>query len=336
MIRRFCQKIYRKIDCVNKIYFSGKKTTDVGLLILYYHGVTKKNIDVYDWCFQDYAKFEKQIYYLKENFDILPLYKAVQLLIEGKIKKTTVAITFDDGFQNNYDVAFPLLRELKIPVTIFLTTGLVDKERTIWFCELNDILTATLSKEINFYGAKYNISDNIRKANISALLQGKLKELHPDEIENNLLKIKKELSAESIKYNMNNNFKILDKNSILEMNDSGLIDFGAHTHTHVILSKLSNEKQFEEISKSISEVEKLTGKPCRVFAYPNGRKQDFNKFSTDTLLRLGVDIAVTTIPGINNKNNTNALELYRFGIGSSISMNQFKDKILKAIKGCAV
>lgn len=71
--------------------------------------------------------FERQIKYLKKNFNIVPLDELVDANIRhSKIEKSIVAITFDDGFRDNYADAYPILRKHNVPATIFVVTDYID------------------------------------------------------------------------------------------------------------------------------------------------------------------------------------------------------------------
>jgi peptidoglycan/xylan/chitin deacetylase (PgdA/CDA1 family) len=118
-------------------------------------------------------------------------------------------------------------------------------------------------------------------------------------------------------------FRMLDKKAIGEMVASGLIEFGAHTHRHAILSQLSEEERFNEIRQSIDAVYELTGRPCKCFAYPNGREEDYNSETIKDLKACGIEIAVTAISGPNDE-KTPVLELRRYGIGADLLMDQFQ------------
>src|SRR4051812_4798560 len=75
------------------------------LTIVMYHGVAASEMPVPDWCFIDRELFRTQMEYLRRHFRILPLSTAIDRLEAGTIEEPTIAVTFDDGYQNNYDVA---------------------------------------------------------------------------------------------------------------------------------------------------------------------------------------------------------------------------------------
>jgi peptidoglycan/xylan/chitin deacetylase (PgdA/CDA1 family) len=92
--------------------------------ILTYHGIESKPSNSYS---VEIYKFEEQMIYLKENYNIVSL-KRYEMMIEKQIiiPNKTIAITFDDGFNNFYSKAYPILYKYKIPATCFIITNKID------------------------------------------------------------------------------------------------------------------------------------------------------------------------------------------------------------------
>ncbi len=261
---------------------------------------------------------------MKKKFEVLSLSEAINKCQNGHIDHPIAVITFDDGYQNNFDIAFPILKEFGMPATIFLNTYYVDTDEMIWFCRLNKALTDTHKVSLKWDGQVYDISDCLKKEKVSAVLQAKLKE-YPQ----SLLRKKLDILLAELEVSSNgaipkdSPFRMLDSNSIKLMSESGLIRFGAHTHSHAILSLLPKRAQLDQIINSVKTVEKLTGRSCETFSYPNGRAKDFNSDTISLLKDCGIRYAVTTIPGGNSR-ETPCFELRRYGIGADSSMGYFQ------------
>lgn len=116
---------------------------------------------------------------------------------------------------------------------------------------------------------------------------------------------------------------MLWSHEIREMLATGLIDFGAHSCSHAILSGLPEPERRREIVASLAAVEHLTGSPCTLFAFPNGRFGDYSRSDVSVLEEHGVKVGVTTIAGPNDK-ETPPLEMRRYGIGAETSLSLFK------------
>lgn len=294
------------------------------LTIIMYHGIIRSPLAVSDWCFVDEDSFSMQIGYLKKHLEIVSLSKAVERMRSGEIKHPTAVITFDDGYQNNFDVAFPILYRERIPATFFLTTGLINTNDTVWYCRFNLALSQTRRLHIEWNGFKFDLSTLDLKAKASVAIQESLKKLEHSQLMTTMRNIILRLDGDpDCLIEIDSPFRMLDKTAIAEMAASGLIEFGAHTHNHAILSRLSDEERYNEIRQSINAIHELTGQPCRCFAYPNGRMGDYNTQTIKDLETCGVQMAVTTISGPNDM-MTPMMELRRYGIGAHLPMAEFQ------------
>ncbi len=297
------------------------------LSILTYHAVVRKKLQVPDWCFLEEPMFRRQIEYVKRHFQVVPLSQAVTMLKSGTLENPTVAITFDDGYQNNFDVAFPILARYECPATIFLSTKYMDSDQLPWFCRLNLALTLSKKRSFSWAGSDFDISTPAKKSRASVAIHKTLKKYHPYAIDGLVEEICRALDVDTEqKFAAGSQYHMLRTSSIRTMIDSGLITFGAHTHSHVILSQLLAEERKAEIVGSIREVERLTGDVCRFFAYPNGSAKDYDRASMELLQREGVQAAVSTIAGPNVV-KTPVLELRRYGIGSELNFSGFKSLV---------
>lgn len=294
------------------------------LTILMYHAVVRSPLPVKDWCFLPEDAFQEQMTYLRKHFEVVSLREAARRLRYGTLRRPTAAITFDDGFQNNYDVAFPILKRAGLPATIFLVTDLVGTDDTIWFCRLHEAFIKTRTTRLDWRGRGYEFSTPEMKTRASADLQDCLKELASPVFSRELAGLFRALDYDpSVAIEAGSPFRILSIAAIRDMAASGLIEFGAHTRSHMILSQLTEAEADGEIRGSVAGVAELTGRPCRLFSYPNGRPCDFSRRAVETLEQSGVWTAVTTTGG-GNDSRTPPLELKRYRIGCETSCERFQ------------
>jgi len=301
------------------------------LTIVMYHSVVKELPPLYDWCYVDAESFRQQVRFLKKNFEVINLSQVAERLISEKTEKPLAVITFDDGYQNNFDVAFPILKEEGVGATIFLTTDLINTDDTLWVCRLHHALSNTKKTEIEWDGNLFNISDNSKKTEFISLIKRKLKKMSISQSLPQLETILNQAGFDrTFSIERDSLYRLLDDKSIHEMNQSGLIEFGAHTMSHEILSCLPFEEQEKEIEGSIHAVSKLTGKNCNLFAYPNGSQEDYNDNTLELLKKYGIKVSVTTVEKIIDSHSS-MLELGRYSIGYGMDMAYFKLLVLNFI-----
>jgi len=108
-------------------------------LILNYHGVVKTLRPELSKNHMSVEQFEAHLKYYSENYEVIPLESLISLVNEGvKPSRPTVAITFDDGYENNFSNAFPLLKQYNFPATIFVTAQAISKPgEALWYDALD-------------------------------------------------------------------------------------------------------------------------------------------------------------------------------------------------------
>lgn len=294
------------------------------IAVLAYHGVIGAPLPFQDWCFIDIASFRRQMAYLRDHFHVASLSEAVAMIKSGEVPGPTVVITFDDGFRNNYTRAFPVLQEFGLPATVYLATAYVDTPRLLWFTTLLEMLARTEKTQLTWDGEVFDLSDVVAREKASPQIQRKLKRLPGEALTDELKDIARLLEV-PVEYHAEETsaFRMLCREEIRQMVDSGLVEFGAHTVSHHILQRLDAVQQADQIRRSIEQVSELTGRPCRHFAYPNGGADDYGEQSMTILREAGIESAVTMLHGPVGE-GTPLLEINRYGIGTDTSFDRFK------------
>ncbi len=291
--------------------------------ILMYHAITDQSLSIADWCFLESRAFQQQMRFISANFRVIPLSSVPDVLHAGSSEIPCIAVTFDDGFQNFKDVALPILHDENVQATVFLVTGYLDNDDTLWFCRLNIALASTMNTSLFCHGERYDLSDNASKSITSRKLQRHLKKQPPHSINEEISALCRLLGVPDSDP-APRPFRLLSRSEAATLAADPLVDIGAHTRSHVILSHLDTATQEREIDQSLSDVFSITGEPCKLFAYPNGQVGDYNDITLAILRQSGVAVAVTAREGVNSPQSP-VLELRRLGIGSDISMTAFRD-----------
>jgi len=311
------------VNAIDRLFYSGSTQ------ILMYHGFSQgsdvsskvsKHVTV--------ADFEEQLEFLVSEFNPISLTLFFDAC-NGKVSlpPRSVVLTFDDGYASNYELAFPLLKRYQVPATVYLTTEFVLEKRLLWTDKVElSIQQGQLPDAGRKLAELTGISELASESNWEELVKhvkGWIK-CH-SECDKQVLveKIMLAMKIEEAVLDTPATAQPLTEDSIREMLGSGLIEFGAHTRTHPILSRCNDEQVVYEILTSVREVETLIGQPCRHFAYPNGRENEFDQRSVDTLKKAGIETAMTTIEGENDR-NSDLYRLKRIGVYNGISLHQFK------------
>ena len=274
--------------------------------------------------------FEKEVAFLRRVADILPLDVLAEKLSQGQsLPSRAACITFDDGFKDNYEYAYPILRKYNAPATIFLTTGYVDKADTFWDLKVRHAIGNTNIESFAIDGlGHYNVKSTADRLGATSRIVAELCELPDKEKDLLLKKLLDELQVE-LPVGFGGGIS-LAWSEILEMSNNG-ISFGAHTVNHPILTKVSPEEAKNEIILSKQAIEEKLGIPCTVFAYPRG---GFNEEVIRIVREAGFTCAVTTVSRlITSKADTFALG--RVNVGPDFAGFKYNLSGLAQDLGCA-
>jgi peptidoglycan/xylan/chitin deacetylase (PgdA/CDA1 family) len=299
-----------------------------------YHTVVRRALEVEEFCFIREEEFRQQLEALRRRFRLVHLEEGARLLAAGELSEPAVALTFDDGFLDNFEVVYPLLTAARAPATIFVCTDLLDTTRALWYCRLHGALMRTTSNQVRWDGRRYDLDGARARARASIRLKKQLKRLRHPELESAVDEIVRVLlPSAGASEEEDPRFRLLTRAAMREMSRDGLIELGAHTGSHAILAKLSAAEQRDEVERSLREVSTVTGEPCRLFAYPNGSFADYDASTIAILREAGVTVAVTAEKGLND-GSTPPLELLRYPIWGEPSMPSF-DSALRRLERTA-
>jgi peptidoglycan/xylan/chitin deacetylase (PgdA/CDA1 family) len=236
-----------------------------------------------------------------------------------------VAITFDDGYQSNHDLALPVLEKLGLPATIYLTTGFLDTDTTIWTGLLQHAFTVTRAQRLEWRGRQWPLDSLPARAACLREIKAEIKSQPQASLFATVGELTQSLTgSDRITLDASSPYRMLGAAALQRLAKSDCIQLGAHTHQHFVLSRIERELQRSEIQISKQMVESLTSKPCRTFAYPNGGPEDFNDDTLAILEDCGFEFAVTTIEGLCNATSFSPMRLPRLTVNGQSSFSQFK------------
>ncbi len=269
------------------------------------------------------TSFQMQLEILRERFAMVKLADWVARRERGEtLPPRACAITFDDGWADNHEFAFPILQQLKVPATIFLVADMLGTHRQFWPQRLAAMLTEIAEQQPRQWS--HPSLDWIKSAtssytfNTLAPTQEQLSELIagakllPDnEIHRRLDTIASSLGLHCHAAAAS----ILSWPQLREMLDSGLIEAGSHTCNHIRLTADTPRDDLErEIMQSKQQIEQLSGSAVRSFCFPNGD----HSAAALSLVKQHYHAAVSTRHGWNSLASDVHL-LHRIGVHEDIA-----------------
>jgi peptidoglycan/xylan/chitin deacetylase (PgdA/CDA1 family) len=236
----------------------------------------------------DAATFRTQMEVLARGWRVLPLHEAVRALREGTLPRRALAITFDDGYADNHDVAMPILRGLGLHGTFFIATGFLDGGR-MWNDTIIESVRRASDRSVlgESGGGSGGLSVSERREWIGRLISSS-KHLAPGERAARAAQL-----AERVGKPLPDDL-MMTSAQVRSMAAAGM-EIGAHTVSHPVLSTVDAPTAVEEIRGSAATLTALTGIQPRGFAYPNGQPQrDYRTEHVRMVRDLGFDFAVST------------------------------------------
>jgi peptidoglycan/xylan/chitin deacetylase (PgdA/CDA1 family)/protein-tyrosine-phosphatase len=320
------------LDAILDTFLAERREPTQPLRIFMFHAVVPEPLEVPNYCFLEEGLFKQQLDMIERYFRILPLSQAVREMQLGSLTEPTAVITFDDGFHNNYTVAYPELKRRGIPASIFVSTGFIDSDSTPWFCRILSAVSDTTLNSFDWNNRHYRLSGPSQRSRAAASLMAQLKQQPQNTVIAETEAIEIALGMEpDRRIGCESPFRMMSSQAVMEMARSGLVEIGGHTDSHAILSRLSAPEQRTEILSSIDAISDWLGRSCSLFAYPNGQFADFDEHAVDYLREAGVWIALTAAPG-ENQWYENVMELRREAVGPNDRGWLFENRIRSLIE----
>jgi peptidoglycan/xylan/chitin deacetylase (PgdA/CDA1 family) len=240
--------------------------------------------------------FESQLSFLASRCRVISLAEAVAVLEEGTLLGEHVVITFDDGYRDNYEFAFPILRRHGLPATIFVTVDGLESGTFGWYTFDQAILRSSRKAlDLSWFGlGVLDLESKESKALSIRTLHDQLKRCPHDQRLEVVRHVVREMSAEGV---VDAERIMLTWEEAREMQESGLVTIASHTMTHPILTRINRETAWDEIVRSKSTIEDKLNAAVDLFAYPNGTLHDYDEDIIRMLKSAGYKAACSTTPG---------------------------------------
>ncbi|MBL8362820.1 MAG: polysaccharide deacetylase family protein [Rubrivivax sp.] len=258
----------------------------------------------------DAARFDRMCGWLAAWFHVLRFDEAVHRLRAGTLPERALAITFDDGYADNHEVALPILSRHGLPATFFVTTDYLGGG-VMWNDRITEAIRRTDQADLD--PASLGIA-GLRRLGIADLPQRRFALQALISAVKYLESDARMAAVEKIEHACGGNPPgplMMQPEQVVALNRAGML-IGAHTKSHPILARLDIEQAGEEIAGSRRVLEELLGVPVRTFAYPNGRpNEDYGPEAVGLVAEAGFEAACTTARGTADA-STSPLEIPRF------------------------
>ena len=303
-------------------------------LILLYHRVIDLPLDPQLLAVTP-ERFANHLEVLRRRCRPMPLRDVVDGAAQDSLPPRSVAITFDDGYADNLDHVLPSLSRFKTPVTVFVAGGPAAEQREFWWDELERIcflddrpepltgfavgarfvqransVCASASATATAAPTGWNVTmtgrDGPREARYRTLYD-RLRPLPPHERNSFLNDLNPPGAAPTA---ARATHRRLSAGELGTLAKSELVEIGAHTAGHPMLSALTPNEQRREIERNKRHLERLTDKPVLAFSYPYGTPSDYTEGTVGIVREVGFNLACANHPGLVSR-STDRFQLAR-------------------------
>lgn len=271
-------------------------------------------------------EFDAQMRAVRSCANPVSLDQIADAVTHGRtLPQRAVAVTFDDGFSDTFELAFPLLRRHDIPATVFVSTEHLEHNEPFWFEITAHLMLRIPPRAIAFDECPAGLpaaDDMVARRAAIAQLHGILKACaNPRRrmlVEEWCARFAGHIEAHARELS-----KPITRPQLLQMAGAG-IHFGSHTVTHPNLALAPQDAIDRELRDSRTYLTQLLGRPVRSLAYPFGTPDTYDERVKSVARACGYELALSFRQGINWSGALDAMELRRIGISPGIGTEQFR------------
>lgn len=296
------------------------------LLVLTYHRIGNPDGDLFDpGVFSATAdQFCDQISWLKRHHSLVNLEEALSFVSQttGECKsRCRVLITFDDGYLDNYEIAYPILRSHGVQAVFFLATSMVGSCHLPWWDRIAYLMKTARRRQFSI-NHPVRLAVDIDKNGMAESLRSVLlsyKNPENSDSEPFIRELKEASMGQDPPRTMR---RFLSWDEAREMSKAGMI-IGSHTRSHHVLSQLDPREQYEELSTARTILKNQLGIEVDVLAYPVGGRTSFTDQTQVAAREAGYRAAFSFYGGINLRGKRSAYDINRIGINNQ-SLRRFR------------
>lgn len=283
-----------------------------GLLVINLHRIGNRSESRFDrGLFSATAdQFDRQIKYYKRHLHVVSGDELEALVLgSARLDRMCVALTFDDGYRDNYTAAFQVLQANQVGATFFLVPEYVGSCCIPWWDEIAYLVRNTKEKQLTLDLAEpliLNLGPDREPAILSVLRRYKLVDSKRGEELLDELRQKSDCSLPDV------GRRFLSWTEAREMKRAGML-IGSHTQTHRILAHIDPDQQRWELEQSKKMIEEGIGEPISTFAYPVGTRGTFDAITENLVQQVGYSMCFSFYGGINVSGKIEPANILRTG-----------------------
>lgn len=245
--------------------------------------------------------FDEEVGFCRKHFDVLS-FADLRSSLDGstRLPRRPLIITFDDGYRDNYQHAFPILKSHRVSAMFFLAVGFVGTTQLFWWDAVARAIKTYKGRQLrcDVGGERLELDTQSQEARLESVkrLLRRLKAL-PNQARMDA--VAKLSQTDSLSGPANAGGEIMNWSEVREMHAAGM-EFGSHSMTHPVLSRVEEgDRLRHEVAGSKVALEASLGAPVSVFSYPVGGATAISPTVISEVQKAGYRFAVSYVHGVN-------------------------------------
>ena len=258
--------------------------------------------------------FEEHIRWLARNFRILSERDLIERFATGQWpEERSAIITFDDGYRDQYTLAYPILRRLRVPAIFFIPTEIITSRRLGWWDVIAYLIKGSRRDLVTLDGRSFRLPAERKRA--IRYFHGRMK-LVPQARTADLIERLSVACDTPPPDAKTQDAELMTWAQVRECAESGMA-IGSHGETHAVLATLDPLAQEAELRQSRAEIERHTGQPVYSLSYPVGNNAHFTRETQRIAERCGYLQAFSFGVGLNSQRGVDRFDIRRISGGGS-------------------
>lgn len=263
------------------------------------------------------SQFKKQMRWFRKNAHIISQDNLLDHIYREKpLPASSMMVTFDDGYKDNFELALPILSEEKVPAVFFIPTKSIEERVLGWWDLIAYSLKRSRSHSIEFRGKTIPLTG--RKRSAITDLQTQMRTLRAEESQTFIQEIFHACEVAHPDLETCSD-QLMSWDNLRECVSNG-ISIGSHTHSHRVLSTMSLVDQKFELETSKRILEQRLGITVKSLAYPVGGYRDFNQETKILAQNCGYELGFSFQTGSNHLGKVRPFSVCRIAAEESVPL----------------
>ncbi len=322
--------VYRAAATEGLLSRARQRVARRGATVLLYHDIGDDTEPQEAWQVLRSADFRAQVAYLRQHYEIVDIDSAwAWLRGDLELPRPPVVLTFDDGLRGNYLHLLPLVRELQIPVLVYIATEHIESQQGFWFDRIANALRGSRAYKLDLTAWQLGLfkvdqmPGKARWAQIQAVL-GATKRI--DQAVHHL--VAQAVEQQTGVSGSSGPLLPMTLEMLQALAAEPLVTLGVHSHGHEVLTQLSPQQVRASLQACKDRLQQWTGREVRHMAYPSG----FHCRQTrEEVARMGFATAAGTEQVVWCRDH-DIMQIPRFAVGGYDSLSQFKVNIVGGLR----